>query len=45
MMGDRSHDAVGARANGIVPVGVLWGYGDEQELIAAQCKAAAPHAC
>ena len=38
MVGDRSHDAVGARANGIVPVGVLWGYGDERELIAAQCK-------
>ena len=38
MIGDRSHDAVGARANGIVPVGVLWGYGDEQELITAQCK-------
>jgi phosphoglycolate phosphatase len=38
MVGDRSHDAVGARANGIVPVGVLWGYGDEQELTAAQCK-------
>jgi phosphoglycolate phosphatase len=38
MIGDRSHDAVGARANGIVPVGVLWGYGDEQELISAQCQ-------
>ena len=38
MIGDRSHDAVGARANGIVPVGVLWGYGDEAELASAQCK-------
>ncbi|MGA9354280.1 MAG: HAD hydrolase-like protein [Terriglobales bacterium] len=38
MIGDRSHDAVGARANGIVPVGVLWGYGDEAELISAQCQ-------
>ena len=38
MIGDRLHDAVGARANGVVPVGVLWGYGDEAELIAAQCK-------
>ncbi len=38
MVGDRSHDAVGALANGIVPIGVLWGYGDEQELIAAKCK-------
>jgi len=38
MVGDRSHDAVGARANGIVPVGVLWGYGDEHELTSAQCR-------
>lgn len=38
MIGDRSHDAVGARANSIVPVGVLWGYGDEAELTSAQCK-------
>lgn len=38
MIGDRSHDAVGARANGVTPVGVLWGYGDEAELISAQCK-------
>jgi phosphoglycolate phosphatase len=38
MIGDRSHDAVGARVNGIVPVGVLWGYGNEAELTSAQCK-------
>ena len=38
MIGDRYHDAVGARANSIVPVGVLWGYGDEAELTSAQCK-------
>ena len=38
MIGDRSHDAVGARANGIVPIGVLWGYGDEAELTSAQCE-------
>jgi phosphoglycolate phosphatase len=38
MVGDRFHDAVGARANGVIPVGVLWGYGDEQELATAQCK-------
>lgn len=38
MVGDRMHDALGARANGVVPVGVLWGYGDEQELTGAQCK-------
>jgi len=38
MVGDRLHDAVGARAHGILPVGVLWGSGDEQELVNAQCK-------
>ncbi len=38
MIGDRSHDAVGALANGLIPVGVLWGYGDEAELTSAQCK-------
>ena len=38
MIGDRLHDAVGARANGVMPVGVLWGYGDEAELTSAQCK-------
>lgn len=38
MVGDRFHDAVGARANGVIPVGVLWGYGNEQELETAQCK-------
>lgn len=32
MVGDRSHDVVGARANGLSSVGVLWGYGDRQEL-------------
>jgi phosphoglycolate phosphatase len=38
MIGDRVHDAVGARANGVMPVGVLWGYGNEEELTSAQCK-------
>ncbi|MGE0665002.1 MAG: HAD hydrolase-like protein [Sphingomonadales bacterium] len=32
MIGDREHDAIGARANGITPVGVLWGYGSREEL-------------
>lgn len=32
MIGDRSHDVVGATAHGIAAVGVLWGYGDRQEL-------------
>ena len=32
MVGDRSHDVVGARAHGIPAVGVLWGYGAQDEL-------------
>jgi phosphoglycolate phosphatase len=35
LVGDRSHDAEAARANGIRCVGVLWGIGDEPELRAA----------
>jgi len=35
MVGDRSHDVVGANANGVRPVGVLWGYGSRAELTAA----------
>ena len=35
LVGDRSHDADAARANGISCVGVLWGIGDEAELRAA----------
>jgi phosphoglycolate phosphatase len=32
MVGDRSHDMVGARANSLRGVGVLWGYGSRGEL-------------
>jgi phosphoglycolate phosphatase len=35
MVGDRRHDIVGALRNNVVPVGVLWGYGSEDELVAA----------
>ena len=35
MVGDRSHDMHAARANGLRPVGVLWGYGSRDELTAA----------
>jgi len=35
MIGDREHDAIGARANGLMPIGVLWGYGSREELEAA----------
>jgi phosphoglycolate phosphatase len=32
MVGDRSHDVIGARANALRAVGVLWGYGSRAEL-------------
>lgn len=35
MIGDRSHDVVGAGANGVAAIGVLWGYGDRAELAGA----------
>jgi len=35
MVGDRSHDMIGARANRLRPVGVLWGYGSRSELLGA----------
>ena len=37
MIGDRCHDAEGASAFGIPTVGVLWGYGSEEELTDAGC--------
>lgn len=35
MIGDRKHDALGARANGLCSIGVQWGYGSLDELEAA----------
>lgn len=35
MVGDRRQDVEGARANGVSTVGVLWGYGDQDELKSA----------
>ena len=45
MVGDRSHDVLGAKAHGIGTVGVLWGYGSEKELTdaGAIALASAPH--
>lgn len=45
MVGDRSHDVLGARAMGIPCVGALWGYGSAPELEAAGASALAdaPH--
>ncbi len=41
MIGDRSHDMVGAKNNGMHAVGVLYGYGSADELIGA----GASHVC
>jgi phosphoglycolate phosphatase len=41
MIGDRSHDMIGARNNGMTAVGVLYGYGSQAELI----DAGAHHVC
>jgi len=41
MIGDRSHDMIGARNNGMIAVGVLYGYGTEEELL----DAGAHHIC
>ena len=35
MIGDRKHDAVGAKANGLASIGVTWGFGSRQELLDA----------
>ena len=35
MIGDRKHDVIGAKNHGIRSIGVLWGYGSEQELVEA----------
>lgn len=32
MVGDREHDIIGAKENGLKSIGVLYGYGDEKEL-------------
>ena len=32
MIGDRDQDINGAKANGLKSLGVLWGYGSEEEL-------------
>jgi phosphoglycolate phosphatase len=32
MVGDREHDVRAARQNGVIPIGVLWGYGSAGEL-------------
>jgi phosphoglycolate phosphatase len=41
MVGDREHDVLGARVHGIDTIGVLWGYGDAEELLGAGAVALA----
>ena len=41
MIGDRSHDVIGAKNNGMGAIGVLYGYGSKDELI----EAGASHVC
>jgi phosphoglycolate phosphatase len=41
MVGDRVHDVLGAHANGMRAIGVLWGYGSRAELEAAGADALA----
>ena len=41
MIGDRSHDIIGARNNGMTAIGVLYGYGSKEELM----EAGALHLC
>ena len=38
MIGDRSHDMIGAGNNGIKGIGVLYGYGNRDELIGAGAR-------
>ena len=39
MIGDRKHDVLGAQKTGLDSVGVLWGYGDREELETAGATA------
>jgi len=43
MIGDRKHDMIGAKANGICGIGVLWGYGTQDELEASGARACVPN--
>lgn len=43
MIGDRKHDIIGGRNNGLQGVGVLWGYGTKEELTSAGAQACIAH--
>ena len=42
MIGDREHDAIGARSNGVRVIGVTYGYGSEEELLREGAALIAP---
>ena len=42
MGGDRANDIEGAKENGLPSIGVLWGYGDEEELAGATSLVSTP---
>ena len=43
MVGDREHDIIGAKANGVAGIGVLWGYGTLEELEASGASICVSH--
>lgn len=43
MVGDRKHDAIGAKNNGMPCIGVLWGHGSRQEFAASGMSAVVEH--
>ncbi len=43
LVGDRKHDMIGAKANGVRGVGVLWGYGTVDELEASGAQVCIKH--
>ncbi len=43
MVGDREHDMIGAKANGVCGLGVLWGYGTQDKLEASGAYACIRH--
>lgn len=45
VVGDRAQDVAGALANGMRPVGALWGYGSREELAAAGAVAFCERPC
>ena len=43
MIGDRKHDMIGARANGVSGIGVLWGFGTQEELEKSGARSCISH--